>query len=286
MVIEVLRSSNSTKSPQTKPTTGNCLRDPERDRTSKPIQKGDRDVEQLSHVDHVTTNAHSSQCESQLYIFEDNEAVIKMIIKGRSPTLRHVSRTHRVAQDWLVHRINLGLKIQIKYVDTKNRLADLLTKGNFTCDEWNHLLRLLNIMILSMFSCSHLNNFLSDLIRKQCAMSKRVQESNLKEGSAVAKPKPMNLNFASFRKVPSQEVRDPNSPGNQCLNQHGVSARKWKQIVRATNEGPTMNSQESQQSDTQTSNTVKHGRRDESSNSVRSWKQSARGEVNPFGGGS
>ena len=35
-----------------------------------------------------------------LYIFEDNEAVIKMIIKGRSPTMRHVSRTHRVALDW------------------------------------------------------------------------------------------------------------------------------------------------------------------------------------------
>ena len=34
--------------------------------------------------------------------FEDNEAVIKMIIEGRSPTMRHVSRTHRVALDWFV----------------------------------------------------------------------------------------------------------------------------------------------------------------------------------------
>ena len=41
-------------------------------------------------------------------VFEDNEAVIKMIIKGRSPTMRHVSRTHRVALDWLFDRINLG----------------------------------------------------------------------------------------------------------------------------------------------------------------------------------
>ena len=31
-------------------------------------------------------------------------------------------------------------KIQIKYVDTKNQLADILTKGNLTRDEWNHLL--------------------------------------------------------------------------------------------------------------------------------------------------
>ena len=27
-------------------------------------------------------------------------------------------------------------KIQIKYIDTKNQLADKLTKGSFTRDEW------------------------------------------------------------------------------------------------------------------------------------------------------
>ena len=65
-----------------------------------------------------------------MYVFEDNEAVIKMIIKGRSPTMRHVSRTHRVGLDWLFDRINLDSKIQVKYIDTKNQLADILTKGN------------------------------------------------------------------------------------------------------------------------------------------------------------
>ena len=45
-----------------------------------------------------------------------------MIIEGSSPTMRHVSRTHRVALDWLFDRINLDLdqKIQIKNVDTKH----------------------------------------------------------------------------------------------------------------------------------------------------------------------
>ena len=47
-----------------------------------------------------------------LVLFEDNEAVIKMIIKGRRPTTRHVSRTHRVALDWLFDRINLDPKNQ------------------------------------------------------------------------------------------------------------------------------------------------------------------------------
>ena len=83
-------------------------------------------------------------------MFEDTEAVIKMIIKGRSPTKRHVSRTHRVALDWLFDRINLDPKIQIKYIDTKNQLADMLTEGNFTRDEWNHLLCFCSISAVSI----------------------------------------------------------------------------------------------------------------------------------------
>ena len=75
--------------------------------------------------------SHSSHNESQLYISEDNEAVIKMIIKGRSPTMGHVSRTHRDALDWLFDRINLEPNIQIKYVDTKNQLADILVFNIF-----------------------------------------------------------------------------------------------------------------------------------------------------------
>ena len=73
-----------------------------------PNNRGNRDVDPLSHVDFVTTNANSSQGESQLYIFEDSEAVIKMIIKGRSPTMRHLSRTHRVALDSLFDSVNFG----------------------------------------------------------------------------------------------------------------------------------------------------------------------------------
>ena len=38
-----------------------------------------------------------------------------------------MSRTHRVALDKLFDRINLDPTVQIKYVDTKNQLADILT---------------------------------------------------------------------------------------------------------------------------------------------------------------
>ena len=94
----------------------------------------------MEDIDFVPSNVQSACQEALWYVFEDNEAVIKMIIKGRSPTMRHVSRTHRVGLDWLLDRINLDSKIQIKYIDTKNQLADILTKGIFTRDEWNHLL--------------------------------------------------------------------------------------------------------------------------------------------------
>ena len=59
-------------------------------------------------MDCVPTNTHSSRVQALLYIIEGNEAVIKMITKGRSPTMRHVSRTHRVALAWLFERVNLG----------------------------------------------------------------------------------------------------------------------------------------------------------------------------------
>ena len=130
----------------------------------------------MPNVDFVPTNTHSSPGESQLHIFADNEAVIKMIIKERSPTMRHVSRNHRVALDWLFDRINLEPKIQIKCVDTKNQLADILTKGSFSRDEWNHLFRLFDIMIFSMFSCSHFSNFLSDRSESRAPCQREVKQ--------------------------------------------------------------------------------------------------------------
>ena len=114
---------------------------------------------------HTHQHTFFSRGISVVYIFEDNEAVIKMIIKGRSPTMRRVSRTHRVPIDWLFDRTNLEPKIQINYVDTKNQLAGILTKGSFARDEWNHLLCLFNIKIFSTYSGSHFKSFLSQSSR-------------------------------------------------------------------------------------------------------------------------
>ena len=91
--------------------------------------------------------------------------------------MRHVSRTHRVALDWLFDRINRDPKIEIKYIDTKNQLADILTKGNFTRDEWNHLLNLFDISRFSSTACT-------------AAMAKRAQQGSGEE-RVTAKSRPM-----------------------------------------------------------------------------------------------
>ena len=86
-------------------------------------------IDDLDNVDFISSNVNSSRQEALLYVFGDNEAVIKMIIKGRSPTMRHVS--HRVALDWLFDKINLDPKIEIKYIDTKNPTRRRTDKGRF-----------------------------------------------------------------------------------------------------------------------------------------------------------
>ena len=129
--------------------------------------------------------------------------------------MRHVSRSHRVALDWLFDRINLDPEIQIKYIHTKNQLADILTKGNFTRNEWNHLLCLFNI--------SHFSS-----INSLKSMSKRTQE-DAGEERVTAKSKPM-MNLVSRCRV-----RDPivfastasESPGNTKSESQNVPLSSW-----------------------------------------------------------
>ena len=151
-VIEVFHSSqNQIDKPKRPELQGNLLQNTTLHmKNQNPTKHVNLD---LSNVDHVSSNVRSSQCGAMLYVFEDNEAVIDMIIKGRCPTMRHVSRTHRIALYWLFDRINLDPKIQVRYIDTKHLLADMVTKGNFTRDEWNILLHLCNISHFSSLCC-------------------------------------------------------------------------------------------------------------------------------------
>ncbi|MHC4951072.1 MAG: hypothetical protein ACYTEU_08835, partial [Planctomycetota bacterium] len=93
-------------------------------------------------VDYVPPSLPIKYGRATLYAMEDNDSVIKMIVKGRSPNLRHVGRTHRVDLDWLFERINKDPGIFVKWVGTKEQLGDILTKGSFTYQAWLDLLHL------------------------------------------------------------------------------------------------------------------------------------------------
>ena len=125
--------------------------------------------------------------------------------------MRHVSRTHRVALDWLFDRINLDPKIQIKYIDTKNQLADILTKGSFTRDEWNHLLCLFNIIHFSPAVCF-------------AVMAKRIQQESGEE-RVTAESKPMMNLTARMPTVVSYSTSS--SPGKKCYGNQDP----WKSVV-------------------------------------------------------
>ena len=86
-------------------------------------------------------------------------------------------RTHRIVLDRVFDGIHLDSKIQIRYVETKDQLADILTKGSFTREEWNEPFQLTNVVTditRSPFFWP---------INEEAAMSKRqIEEESLARG--------------------------------------------------------------------------------------------------------
>ena len=98
----------------------------------------------LANVDYVPPTLQPIDL-ADMVIMEDNDAVIKMCEKGRSPNMRHVARTHRVDLDWLFERLIKDPAIKMRYVNTKQQIADMFTKGSFTEMVWKTLLNLIQI---------------------------------------------------------------------------------------------------------------------------------------------
>ena len=95
--------------------------------------------EVLTSVDYVPHSISPILGNAKLVIMEDNDAVIKMIIKGRTNKLRHVPRTHRIDLDWLFTVMREDPGLFIKYINTKEQIADIFTKGMFTAQQWDYL---------------------------------------------------------------------------------------------------------------------------------------------------
>ena len=161
-VIEVLRSTNHTVKPN-------------HDRIQEIRATLHSKTKAIVWCGYVPTNTHSSQGE--LYIFEDNEAVIQMIIKGRSPTMRpRVKNPQSCA--WLVVRQNqFGTQDPNHIFWRQKPICRHSHQWKFST--W-----------LSRCSLSAISvNFSDDRIGKQSVMSKKDQEATSSEGSPMAKPK-------------------------------------------------------------------------------------------------
>ena len=80
---------------------------------------------------------------------------MKMPAKGRSPTTRHVSWTHRVDVYRLRDRISLDPGIHIKYAKTSKQIADIRSKDSFHRERWSQLTHLFHLVTPHVRSCSH-----------------------------------------------------------------------------------------------------------------------------------
>ena len=74
--------------------------------TTKPKKTKSLMADKFTEINRQHRQCSSKRAQLQptgiaFHFFEDNDAVIKMIIKGSSPTMRHIYRTHCVNWDWL-----------------------------------------------------------------------------------------------------------------------------------------------------------------------------------------
>ena len=100
-------------------------------------------------IDYVPPSIPSSSYlwkhRAKIVILEDNDAVIDMCMKQRSPMMRHALRVHRVDLDSLWELLSSDPRISMRYVGTKQQMADILTKGSFTKSTWDELCGLIQI---------------------------------------------------------------------------------------------------------------------------------------------
>ena len=112
LVIEVFHSSPN----QTNKTKD--VREPQRNLSATPQSNMRKPIPttntNLTNIDHVPSSVTHSGSNAMLCVFEDNEAVTKMIIKGRRSHNKTCVKNPQSCLDWLFDRINLDSKIQIR----------------------------------------------------------------------------------------------------------------------------------------------------------------------------
>ena len=94
----------------------------------------------------------------KLVLHEDNRTMIRVIETGRNPTMRYLSRTHRVSVAWL-HETFSQQEIELVYEVSAKMCADIYTKAFTDASKWIAACDLINIV-----DPSRLRQFITDCI--------------------------------------------------------------------------------------------------------------------------
>jgi hypothetical protein len=98
--------------------------------------------------------------EVPLSMMEDNEAMIKVCLWGKNPTMRYLNRTHKVDIAWLMEVFELP-KIKLFKVNTKPQAADIGTTRITCVDTWQPNCVLINLIVPGLSA-----NFFSHFVKK------------------------------------------------------------------------------------------------------------------------
>ena len=114
-------------------------------------------------------------------------------------------------------------KSKITYVAPKTNSPTCWPMEVCLLDEWNHLLRVFNILNFSLSSCSH-----SLSTQKPNTMSKITQERMTEEGPAMAKSKPVSLISRSWSEFcVHKHLETSAGQGPEPSNEFSRAAAKW-----------------------------------------------------------
>ena len=129
LVVEVFHSHPNQSSNTKDQVRGNSSRNTTSNKhtqkqTKVPTQ---HDNVELRNVDYVSSNAKSSQFGAMLDIFLGQRSSDSNDHERKKSNNETRIQNPQSCSYWSFDRINLDPKIQIKYVDTKHQLADILT---------------------------------------------------------------------------------------------------------------------------------------------------------------
>ena len=87
---------------------------------------------------------------TKIVVCEDNDAVLKMLKRDRTPKLLHVARTHRVNLLFAQQAMK-DPAYRPRYIKSAEQIADMFTKGSHTAQLWSDLLARAQIQPASKF---------------------------------------------------------------------------------------------------------------------------------------